>query len=271
MPVDPRTKRNIPAGRQTAQLLRRLWRRQEQEILAGLSSGHLPDLQRWNLLLADLARPLFLSTLGAAADDTLRRIRRQLVARSRKKDVGVGVLMRGPQSSALEIGDSFDLFNQHVLTAVQQAVLEFAASTNALTTQSVADARESVRELLAQGYSEGDTQRELRNKIRRIFADTYRAERIARTESSRAVHLGQTLAAQETGIVKGLRWLASSSACPLCEKIDGKVVEIGGIFYVNPKGGPYAVVRHPPAHPNCLCTIIEVIDWGAVSGKYIAA
>src|SRR5262249_12368470 len=158
----------------------------------------------------------------------------------------------------------FDLFNPHVLTAVQQAALQFAASTNATTTLSVAKAREEVRRMLGEGYSVGETNAVLIRRINEVFTDRARARSIGLTESSRAVHLGQVLAAKETGIVKGFRWLASSAHyCELCESLNGKVVAMDQPFYVDPKGGPYAVVYHAPAHPHCRCTVLEILDWDA--------
>ena len=64
------------------------------------------------------------------------------------------------------------------------------------------------------------------------------------------------MAAQEAGVERHT-WLASSDACEKCLELDGKTVAIGEPFYVDPKGGPYAVCLHPPRHVHCFCSLVE--------------
>lgn len=274
MPIDPRHNRNIPAGAPIAKLLLRLWQRQKIEVLASLRTGMTPDLSRYNQTLADLVRPYILQYVGDGGNDALRRIRKLIERgppRKRKDFVWqLGQFLRGDEGGRVEIGNDFDLFNPHILTMIQQAVLQFAASTNAMTTQTVNEARENVRAMLAQGYTQGETIDQLTRRINEIFDNRDRAWMIARTESSRAVHAGQVLAAKETGIVSGKKWLASADACKLCEALQGNVVGLDEVFTVDPKGGPYAAIAYPPRHPHCRCTFTEVLDWEKVSGKVAA-
>lgn len=88
----------------------------------------------------------------------------------------------------------------------------------------------------------------------------YNANGIYTHNCSRAYHAGQELAAKQSGVVAGKRWLASSDACERCLALDGKVVALGEPFIVLPEGGPYATVMYPPLHPKCQCSWTEVLN-----------
>lgn len=46
--------------------------------------------------------------------------------------------------------------------------------------------------------------------------------------------------------------------CPLCQSLAAKGdIPLDEPFWVNPRGGPYAVVMHPPAHPHDQCALGE--------------
>jgi hypothetical protein len=119
---------------------------------------------------------------------------------------------------------------------------------------------ERTRAAIRAGVTGGEALKKITVRVGEIFNDPKKAQRIAMTETSRAMHAGQMQAAQESGIVKSLRWLASVDACDFCLELDGKEVPIGQPFDVNPKGGPYAAIYHPPAHPHCMCAAEEVIE-----------
>jgi Phage Mu protein F like protein len=144
---------------------------------------------------------------------------------------------------------SFDLFNPRVIDAVDAAAFKFCRETMATATGELTTTLDRLRQLLRDGLPKGDAVSLLAKKVRTIFADPKRAFTIAATEGSRAVHGGQMLAAMEVGVTHHT-WLASSDACPLCLDLDGKTVKIGEPFYIDPKGGAYASVWHPPLHPH---------------------
>lgn len=157
-----------------------------------------------------------------------------------------------------DIGFDFDLFNPRVLRAVDALTMAFCQDTFQTAQVAVRDAQEATRQLLRDGLPRGAAVELLARNVRTIFADPKRAFTIAATEGSRAVHGGQMAAAQEAGVERH-SWLASADACEHCLKLDGKTVKIGEPFWVNPKGGPYAVVLYPPLHPHCFCTTTEEI------------
>ena len=163
---------------------------------------------------------------------------------------------------------SFDLFNPRVLDAVDQATYTFCRDTMATATDSLKASLDKLRQLMRTGLSRGDAIQLLAREIRTIFADPMRAFRIATTETSRAVHGGGSMAALEAGVTRH-SWLASVDACDrpagkvggmYCQELNGKTVKIGEPFWINPRGGPYAVCLYPPLHPTCFCTTTEELD-----------
>jgi uncharacterized protein YoaH (UPF0181 family) len=195
-----------------------------------------------------------------ALQDYARTLRRggqsndQLVLRR----VGRHIVCKASGSGPARVDLSFDLFNPKVLRAVDEATFRFCQETLDTATMDLNQALDELRLLMREGLSKGDAVALLARKVRSIFADPYRAFRIATTEGSRAVHGGQMLLAHEAG-VRRHSWLASSDACEHCLELDGKTVELGQPFHVDQRGGPYAVTLHPPLHPFCFCSTVEEI------------
>lgn len=160
---------------------------------------------------------------------------------------------------------AFDLFNPQVIDAVDEAAFRFCRETMETARSDLADSLAKLRRALRGGLQRGDALRKLAEDVHRIFADPARAYRIAVTEASRAQHAGQLMAAKESGVVKKKSWLASSDACDLCLGIMEKgPVELHLPFWVDSKGGPYATVHAPPAHPHCLLPETPVMAPGTV-------
>ena len=155
----------------------------------------------------------------------------------------------------------FDALSPLVPEAVRRLAFAFADSTLATAVREVAVALGLLRDELSEGLSEGEGARELTRRVRAIFDDPVRAETIARTEAQRAVYGGEVAAAQRSGVVKALRWLAAPACCDVCQAIDGKEVPMGTPFATGVGKNPaYSVIMHPPYHPRCRCSIQHVID-----------
>jgi hypothetical protein len=100
--------------------------------------------------------------------------------------------------------------------------------------------------------------------------EAWRARRIAVTEAARAYHRAFVELGKEDGDVVGWKWLAAADACPICSYIEdhAQFVPIGEPFAILGTG-EYSVIEAPPVHPNCRCTIEEVLlsdirpDWSA--------
>ena len=96
------------------------------------------------------------------------------------------------------------------------------------------------------------------NKLRRS-----RARMIARTEAQFARnrgHLDTMLQAQQTGLVGAeamKQWVTGPfDVCDICTPLGGRKVSLKTNFSWQGGGGP-----HPPAHPNCRCSINMVTEY----------
>jgi hypothetical protein len=112
---------------------------------------------------------------------------------------------------------------------------------------------------------EENTIPELTRIVQNTFAnaDQIRAERIAMTESSRAIHAGQIQAAKDSGVVLGKKWLLAPDACEICQAIaadNPDPIPLDQPFVDDGEGGPYSIVNGPPSHPWCQCSLTEELD-----------
>ncbi len=247
-------RRRMPHGRQLAKILRGLFKEQRAEVIGGMkafvtarqkSTEFLPNpaasiiWDDWDQKFAKRCAPFVQVQLAQGAEDAFSRL-------------GVS-----------DIADAWSVTNPKVQQAVDQATMSFCSATNATTKLSLELAAEKTRAELAAGlFGSENALAELTKRVSTIYtqAESYRAERIARTEASRALHLGQQIAAEESGVVSGYRWLLSGDACPACQMLAASVPEvpIGTNFSVE-GSGPYSDIPSPPLHPNCMCTITEVL------------
>ena len=158
----------------------------------------------------------------------------------------------------------FEVVNPKLSEAVDAASSKFAQSTNQTTSLELSDALDTLRDELRQGLLTGDPIRELTMRVQGVFdlAEKTRAMTIAATEASRATHHAQVLAGEASGVVIGYRWLLSADACPVCIAIaeSNPEVEPGGSFAKFGDNPEYSDVQFPPAHPNCQCSMTEILD-----------
>lgn len=177
----------------------------------------------------------------------------------------------GAEEAATRLGVSdqknlYDVANPKVKDAIKKQSMKFCRETNKTTTLRIADARKQLRERMGDALANGETMpADLVNIVSDIFdgAEEWKAEQIALTESSRALHAGQHMAAKESGLVKGFKWLLSDNACPICQDIaeanpDG--VGLDEAFDNSGDGGAYDITQYPPAHPSCQCTVTEILN-----------
>lgn len=246
-------RRRLPHGRNLKVMLVNFFRQQEREVLGELRKGIEDyilkakrdplDDDRWTDVSKDDAK------LAGKGEPRLRVWYEESAKDSKQR---------------LKLDSKFDRkISDRIKESVKQASFKFSRETNKTTTLSLKLAREKLRRELQQGLISGDSIAELTKRVKKVFKDAekWRAERIARTESARAVHAAQLIAAQESGVVAGFKWLASSDACPICLDIaasNPKGVALGANFAEG--DGPYGDIPHPPAHPNCTCTVVEILS-----------
>jgi len=115
-----------------------------------------------------------------------------------------------------------------------------------------------VGRILSEGLAAGATNSSIARDfmlegIRGIADDPIRALTIATTETARAVSVATVEAYQDFG-VQEYEWLALDP-CEICqENNDAGPIKLGEEF---PSGD-----TEPPAHPNCRCTVLPVVDDG---------
>lgn len=148
----------------------------------------------------------------------------------------------------IEIDLVFDLDNPEV----QKVLTQLAKSVRDITTTT----RDDIQALVGKHAAEGWTIDQLADEIAKLdgIHSRNRARTIARTETTTAYSKGSILAWQQAGEVKEMEWstAADEMVCPECSGLDGKRVMLGGNF----PGG----VAHPPAHPNCRCALIPIVE-----------
>lgn len=252
-------RRKLPTGEAIGKAIRPVFRRQRLAVekkvgLKGFDTisgdwsstanrlskawGDHISLEGWDKVLHDAAYPAFEMYAEEGAEDVRARL-------------------------GLSDDPAFQVRNPKMREALNEAAMDFCKETNDTTEQELNTAIKDLKDRLAEGMiTVGDVPRELSKAVQHVFTklDRSRADRIALTESSRATHLAQVLVAKESGLVEGFEWLLSDDACELCQELKKK----------NPKGIPlegdfgkvsdhptYGVVRYPPAHPHCMCTLTE--------------
>ncbi len=233
-----------------ARLLRHYFRLQAQETRTRLRANPFAtvSLSHWTHGMTAALAPVLLPLAVKSGRATLRR----LAAHKRgRKDL----------SDPPTVGTGFAVFNHRILEFIRTWTYAFCDSTNETSQHSVNEAVHKLRQELAEGLSRGETAQNLTRRVSKIFQDPQRAHTIAATESSRATHGGQFLAAKESGVVRGKRWEASSDACKLCQQMaDRGEVPLDEPFAVLPGRGVYSVVMHPPIHPHDMCSMVEVLS-----------
>ena len=169
----------------------------------------------------------------------------------------LSALRLGSQSAArqLQIKLSWDY--------IQPAALEWARqNAGKLVSGILPDIQMGISQIVTAGLGEGKTTYQIRDEIaglrdnaeQTVFPE-WRATRIARTEVIRAHSQGAKLGYQESGVVRGMRWLdGQTGACPKCRELHNKVVRLGEKFYLDPKFGDGL----PPRHPHCRCAVAPV-------------
>ena len=244
----------LPQGRQLAQLVRQLWKEQEAALTSALRTqgaaafiGFNP--QAWFNVFLERIKPIYARYLidGRATMDAKLR---------RKKSLWP--IFDAPFETP-DVDDEFSIYNPEAVNFINQYSYAFAQSTIDTTRMKLSNAYQRLKQELTEGIEQGEAIRTVTADVMRIFRDPSRAMTIATSEVSRAYHAGQEIAAKQSGVVSGKKWLASGDACEECLALDGKVVALGEPFTIE-GSGPYARVMFPPLHPRCMCSFTEVLN-----------
>lgn len=157
--------------------------------------------------------------------------------------------------------DVFSVVRPYLGAAAEKLTLDFCDATNRTTRLELSDALAQTREAVYQHQVVGDPMPVLTARVNEIFedAETWRAKRIAVTESSRAIHQADLMGAVASGNVARIYWLASADACPICVAIveaNPNGVLPGQPFAVGIGKNPnYSTILTAPSHVGCQCSV----------------
>ncbi len=135
-----------------------------------------------------------------------------------------------------------------------------------LATEVNEETEKQLRASLGQGIDNNESDHQLRARIEEVFGSTLtvRADRITRTEVTRAQGFGDVAAWKQAGGVSGKAWYTAEDekVCAFCAHLDGVIVKLDSNFLnlgdVYEADGQklninYEAVGTPPCHPNCRC------------------
>jgi hypothetical protein len=148
--------------------------------------------------------------------------------------------------------------------SIQRAAMDLSASSNSVTQRQLDGLLPRLRAALIDGTAQGEGYDWMTQKVKELFghADKYRSQRIAVTETQRAIHEGLMNQYQESGVVEATQWLLSGAPCELCIAIAAENEQGVALFAEYAKVGKsetYSSVQSPPAHPNCMCSLMPVL------------
>jgi len=208
--------------------VRRLFKSQEGRIQEALESEFtgksitkkVPDLVNW-----DVENRIFFELAVPIFTDITER--------------------RGRRAGEL-IGVKFELTDE-VVENINKKTMIFAEQVNETT-------KKKLRRELGDGITGGEGISKLSERVSGIFKTRrkYDAERIARTEVNAASNGAELEAYKQSEVIEKKEWLAEPDACDICAPLNGDTVKLKKTF----NGG----FDYPPAHPNCRCTILPVIE-----------
>ena len=143
----------------------------------------------------------------------------------------------------LDLDMAFDVTNPNVTRWIADYAPKFSDALEKVNT-------DLLRTTLAEGMEAGETIPELMARVNSTFAefDRYRAEMIARSETSRASNQAALESYRQSGVVTRKVWMVAPDCCDICAALDGKVVGIDEEFFDD----DYGDGSGPPLHPNCV-------------------
>lgn len=226
---------------EVAEVMRKINGEQEKEVLANLPSviekaidpQKLFNIENWISITTDAVTPIM---------ETL--------------------FEHQSRSAAAEVGKpELNPFNDTTRAAVKQSVQMMSESYNQTTLA-------ALESHINDGLTAGESLTDITKRVEQIYewSDQSRAETVAKTESFRTANASLKAAWQQSGVVKTVKWYTASNPCAFCQKMDGTVIPIDGVFFNNgdsltvDDGGSdktmsldYGDVSAPPLHVNCMC------------------
>lgn len=118
-----------------------------------------------------------------------------------------------------------------------------------------------IQKTLTAGLQNGENVEQLTGRIKKVYGEIadYRAKAIAKSEANRAVAHGNIDAYRQLG-VRQYKWWAQGESCPMCQALDGTIIDVGSSFVAKGSEIPgsdgqindYEPIRGGDAHTNCV-------------------
>lgn len=163
--------------------------------------------------------------------------------------------------------DAANFVTGEVITISDQVRKTVAAQIQQVAGVFNADTITALEQTLSEGQASGESLAKLKKRVESVYSDAkgYRAERIARTESSRAGNRSVELTYNENGWSE-VEWFINPGACEFCQSFKGRTKQIGSNFnnigdvITSNEGNKlrveYSDIDAPPLHPNCTCSLV---------------
>lgn len=178
---------------------------------------------------------------------------------------GVGIAVREAITTTIE-----QVFKQAGLTGIAEVeqdatgamlqhmdveALKYATQRGAdLVTSISGTTRDELRDLTVDAVEQGLSPQAFASSIEDSLSfSEARSEMIARTELAFAQVSGNMTGYRTSGVVEKKQWLASEDACPICDDLDGKTIDIDDDFDFDGEA-----IDAPPGHPNCRCDVLPI-------------
>ncbi len=224
----------------------------QAEYVKGLNPWHLAmgvDLTIFNKAVIAKCREPLRKVYELHGKRSLNRIADRLQAKkSKARFFGKATV------EELGIEGAFDLVNPEMLRNLEQQLIQFANQTNLTTAR---DLKGKIREMVEIARKTNSIA-DMAKTVESMFTDAeeWRARMIAVTESSRAQHDAEVIAADKSGVVKGFEPLIAVDACDVCQEHNGVFISLAE---AKSQMGKYDRDL-PPWHPNDQCSILEVLE-----------
>ena len=163
---------------------------------------------------------------------------------------------------AMELQSQLEL-TEEIRKTLTTSVREMAKGVTETTNKFIQDA-------VVEGLKEGESVAIMRERIVNVFdqAESFRADRIARTEAVRYNTRASEQAFVDSGLVEAKIWKVDGNPCPFCLELSGKTAPLGQNFLskgdtLTTSEGDSRVIDYedlpaPPLHPNCQCDIVPI-------------
>lgn len=144
------------------------------------------------------------------------------------------------------VQELIDLSNPEIQAFFEDRAKYFAKSVNDTTIS-------ALESEIADGIANGESINQISQRVENLYDgwDETRSTLIARTETSAAANFGAEEGYKQAG-VEQIEWVVVAPEDEDCLMNENEIVDIGDKF---PSGH-----TEPPAHPNCVCGILPVIE-----------